>query len=212
MMKKEKIRKIKTGSMIAALVTAFSVFGCMLYVEKKTLEDYEKKTVLVTSRQTEAGEDVTEAGYVAVQIDADLCPEHAICDHDMIGDVVFSHDMGKGSIITTDDVKERSQAVRDFDEPVIAGLRAEDISQAGCGVLREGDRISIYREDPDTGKIYLEWDELYVAGAYDSSGSDLDGRDGSASRLNIYIDKKDVERFYEGVSSKTLRIVRMVDR
>ena len=63
MMKKEKIRKIKTGSMIAALVTAFSVFGCMLYVEKKTLEDYEKKTVLVTSRQTEAGEEAMSAPH-----------------------------------------------------------------------------------------------------------------------------------------------------
>ena len=97
-------------------------------------------------------------------------------------------------------------------EPVVAGLRAEDLYQVVGGVLRAGDRIHIYRVDEE-GKAVLAWENVYVQGVFDQSGTAIsnEDRNTAAQRINVYLDKKVVEEFYSQLNAGALRIVKRED-
>ena len=97
-------------------------------------------------------------------------------------------------------------------EPVVAGLRADDLYQVVGGVLRAGDRIHIYRVNEE-GEAVLAWENVYIQGVFDQSGTTIsnDDRNTAAQRINVYLDKKMVEAFYSWLNAGTLRIVKRED-
>ena len=76
-------------------------------------------------------------------------------------------------------------------------------------MLRAGDRIHIYSvsEENETSLI---WDDVYVQGVFDQAGTQIGNEDAvtAAQRINVYMDKADVEVFYSELASGTLRVVK----
>ena len=59
----------------------------------------------------------------------------------------------------------------------------------------------------------LAWESVYVQQVFDISGKDIDAADRTtaAQRLNIYLDKKDIEAFYTGLAGGSLRVVKVCE-
>lgn len=93
----------------------------------------------------------------------------------------------------------------------MAGFKAEDLYQVVGGVLRAGDRIHIYSMSEE-GEALPAWSNVYVREVFDQAGNRIVSGDtaAAAQRVNIYLDKKDVEAFYSRLASGTLRVVRVL--
>lgn len=217
-MQREKIvhrgrNKIWIGSMVAALIAAVMVFLFMLQIEKNMLTQYEKTAGYVAVKRIPKGTMITEETYEEYferrELNGEMVPSAAVCSPEQMGEVVTVYDMDKGTVITEGMFETVNHITGEMEEPVIAGCKAEDLYQMVGGVLRAGDRIHIYGVN-DENRVELLWSNVYVQQVFDSAGITIQPGDvaSSAQRLNVYIDKEDVEAFYSGLATGTLRVVK----
>lgn len=215
-MKAERKRRLINGSMAAALLAAVAVFGVMLQLEKTTLAAYEKAPIYVASRQIPKGLMITEENrkeyFEEIMLEKSAIPEVAICNAEQVTGLVARVTVTEGAYLMADMFEKRNDITAQMSEPVVAGLRADDLYQVVGGVLRAGDRIHIYRVDEE-GEAVLAWENVYVQGVFDQSGTAIPSEDRTtaAQRINVYLDKKVVEEFYSQMHAGTLRIVKRED-
>ncbi len=50
-----------------------------------------------------------------------------------------------------------------------------------------------------------------MADVFDTTGKMLEGEDSGSSRFNIYLSRKDVEEFYQGMDARSLRVVKVCE-
>ncbi len=211
---KGKRKWIWTGSIIAAFAAAVAVFLIMLQIERNMLADYEKGAIYIASREIPRGMLLTEenAGdYLeARELDISCIPETALVDSTRIAGKYAVVSIEKGVLLTEGMFEEISRVTQDMREPVIAGFRAEDLSQVVGGVLRAGDRVHIYVVTQE-GEARLVWPDVFVEQVFDSGGKTISNEDSTASaqRFNVYLDKEDVEEFYSRLAGSSLRIVKV---
>ena len=95
-------------------------------------------------------------------------------------------------------------------EPVIAGFRADDLSQVAGGVLRAGDRIHVFASEEGEG-TFLIWENVYVQQVFDAGGNVIESGDETtaAQRINVFLDKEDVEAFYTRLEQGSLKVVKI---
>ena len=215
-MKAERKRRLINGSMVAALVAAVAVFVVMLQIEKNTLAAYEKAPIYTASREIPKGLMITEENwkeyFKEIMLEKSAIPDAAICTVEQISGLVAKVTVTEGAYLMADMFENRNDITAQMTEPVVAGLRAEDLYQVVGGVLRAGDRIHIYVVDEE-GEASLAWENVYVQGVFDQSGTAIsnDDRNTAAQRINVYLDKKRVEEFYSRLHAGTLRIVKRED-
>ena len=222
-MKQEKMqdkltdkRTILTGSIVAALVVAIALFAVMLHMEKKLLADYEKGIVYVAVKEIPEGMLVDESNVaeymIEKEVDVSVIPETAIREPDQVKALIASTRIEKGVLLTMGMFQEQDEILSRIKEPVIAGFKADDLFQVVGGVLRSGDRIHIYNESED-GIVSLKWSDVYVQQVFNSAGVSIDNTDTSTAgqRINIYMAKEDVERFYTELETGMLRVVKVCD-
>ena len=215
-MKAEKKRRLINGSMVAALVAAVAVFGAMLQMEKNTLAAYEKAPICTAARQIPKGLMITEENmgeyFKEIMLEKSAIPDTAICNVEQVAGLAAKVTVTEGAFLMEDMFEKRNDITAQMKEPVVAGLRAEDLYQVVGGVLRAGDRIHIYRIDEE-GEAALAWENVYVQGVFDQSGTAIanEDRNTAAQRINVYLDKKVVEEFYSQLNAGTLRIVKRED-
>lgn len=222
-MKQEKMqdkltdkRTILTGSIVAALVVAIALFAVMLHMEKKLLTDYEKGIVYVAVKEIPEGMLVDESNVaeymIEKEVDVSVIPETAIREPDQVKALIASTRIEKGVLLTMGMFQEQDEILSRIKEPVIAGFKADDLFQVVGGVLRSGDRIHIYNESED-GIVSLKWSDVYVQQVFNSAGVSIDNTDTSTAgqRINIYMAKEDVERFYTELETGMLRVVKVCD-
>lgn len=223
-MKKQKTNqkwknRIWTGSILAAFLAAVGVFVFLLQTEKKVLAEYEKEQVCVVRMPIARGEKITEenAGrYLAMaEIDKSIVPATALrTAEDAVGKTVVCG-VEEGTVLTVGMLREEAEITGQMTEPVIAGFRAEDLYQVVGGVLRAGDRIHIYCVEQgdmaDSGKIL--WENVWIQQVFDQTGTTISGSDSTtpAQRINIYLDKADVNGFYSTLAQGSLRAVKVCD-
>ncbi len=207
--------KIQLGSIVAALVAALALFAGMVYTQRKVLGDFEKKQVYLAEKQIPRGtllnEDNVSQYMVSRQVDAGWVPASAITDPSELYGMRALYHVGEGSLLSEDMFESPEEILGEMEQPVLLGVRAEDLYQVVGGVLRSGDRIHIYQQEEESGKTVLRWENLYVEEVFDNTGERVGAMDtgGSAVRLNLYLEQKDVEAFYQGISAKTLRLVKV---
>ncbi len=205
--------RLYTGSAIAALAAAISVFFVMLYAEKQLLEQYEKGIVYVAKQEIPKGqmiaEDNRELFVEAVEMDSRFIPPNALKDILQVKDMAALWDIEQGVLLTGGMFETLEELTDNLREPVIAGFRAEDLYQAVGGVLRAGDRIHIYSVR-ETG-ARLVWEDVVVQEVFDSAGNKIDSGDvrTAAQRINVYLDKSIVEQFYAELAGGSLRVVKV---
>lgn len=204
--------RLKTGGIIAALLSAVTVFAVMVQMEKNILTQYEKGTIYVAITEIPGGETVTEENYTQFfgqqQLDSSCIPATALRSPDQIRGLVAKTDIEQGVLLTTGMFEPVDEILEDMERPVIAGFKAEDLYQVVSGVLRSGDRVNIYsvREE----EVILVWQDIFVQQVFDASGAAIASGDTvtAAQRINVYLDQADVEQFYGELASGSLRVVK----
>lgn len=207
--------KWKTGGVATALTAALAVFIVMLQMEKGMLAEYEKGTIYVAAEKIPRGQLITEENrsvyFEEKQLDKSCIPASALCSPEQAAGLAAAFDIEPGVLLAEGMFERLDDVLQEMKEPVVAGFKAEDLYQVAGGVLRAGDRIHIYRVSGE-GQADLVWDNVYVQEVFDQSGSRILSGDRStaAQRINIYLDKEDVEAFYSELAGGALRVVRRV--
>lgn len=205
-----------TGCIVTAMIAAAAVFAVMLQIEKNMLSGYEKGEIYIAITDIPKGQVLTEENidkYMSLQkVDVQLIPENAIWDYGSLKELSAKCDIEKGVLLTRGMFASVDEVAESIEEPVIAGIKADDVYQLAGGVLRAGDHIHIYNTD-ELGNVRLKWSSVYVQQVFDSSGKSIGNEDAetAAQRLNIYVDKSDVEDFYTELKSGSLRVVKVCE-
>lgn len=209
------LERWKAGGMAAALIAAVAVFAVMLQLEKSVLTKYEKGTVYVAAAEIPRGQLITAENmslcFREKSLDKSCIPESALCSPEQVTGLTAVFDIEQGVLLTEGMFETLDDVLEEIKEPVVAGFKAEDLYQVAGGVLRAGDRIHIYSVSEE-GEAELAWDNIYVQEVFDQTGIRIVNGDTvtAAQRINIYLDKKDVEAFYSELASGTLRVVRVL--
>lgn len=202
------------GGVIIALVAAVAVFAVMLQVEKKALAGVEKRTVVAAITAIPEGQLITAENrdvYLGLrEMEAALIPEHAaLTPEDLEGRMtIFGVD--SGTVMTAGMLCDVNAMTEGMEEPVIAGFKADDLYQVAGGVLRAGDRIHVYSVS-ENHEVNLIWENLFVQEVFDQAGRQIQSGDTatSAQRINVYLDRAEVEKFYSELATGTLRVVKV---
>lgn len=211
--KKLSLSNLKTGASLAALVAAVATFVILMQVEKSVLTQYEKGIVYTASKAIAKGQMITEENYMQYmtqrEMDKNMIPDTALTEPAQVRGMAAAYDVEEGVLLTGGMFEELDEILAGMEEPVIAGVKAEDIYQVAGGMLRAGDRIHIYTVRD--GKAVLAWDEVYVQQVFDASGKGISNTDSStvAQRMNVYLDKRDIEAFYTELAGGSLRAVKV---
>lgn len=209
-----KQNRLKRGGVIAAFLAAIAVFLILLQIEKNALADYERVTILVATDTIPGGHSITPADcqkmFEEKEIDKKLLSESALQAGSELEGKIPLYDIDAGTILTKGMFTSVDEITLQMSEPVVAGLKAEDLYQVAGGVIRAGDRIHVYSvtEDKKIGRV---WENLWVQSVFDQSGKEIlnPDRSGLAQRINVYLDKADVDTFYTELAAGTLRVVKV---
>lgn len=215
---KNKTQKtwIWNGGIVAALVAAVAVFLVMLQMQENMLSQYEKDVIYVVAKEIPKGQVITAKNYDAYmeqkELDKGVVPETALKTVEQIDGLAALYDIEPGTLLTLGMFEQLNQVTAQMQEPVIAGFKAEDMYQVVGGTLRAGDRIHIYNVD-ENGIATLVWSDVYVQQVFDSAGMIISNNDEItvAQRVNVYMDKVDVELFYSELAVGALRVVKVCD-
>lgn len=216
--KRKKItgRKLWNGSIVAALAASVTVFVVMLQMEKNMLTQYERSTIYVAAKEMPEGLLVTQDNYqeyfIQKELDKNVIPKSAIREPEQLSGLITRNVVDEGTLMTSGMFESVNEITQDMQEPVIAGFRVDDLYQVVGGTLRTGDRIHIYNVNEE-GIAIPVWNDIYVQQVFDSAGVKITSADEStaAQRINVYMDKSDIERFYTELSVGTLRVVKACD-
>lgn len=204
------------GSIIVALVAAVAIFASMLQLEKKVLTQYEKGMIYVASREIPRGQLITPDNFELYmecrELDKNCIPPTALSSAEQIADMAALFEIEKGVLLTTGMFESLDKIKAEMKEPVIAGLKAEDLYQVVGGTLRTGDRIDIYKIDTES-MSELVWKDVYVYEVFDNTGEVIPAGDitTATQRINIYLESAEVANFYTELSLGSLRAVKVCD-
>ncbi|MCM1045764.1 MAG: hypothetical protein NC417_09650 [Candidatus Gastranaerophilales bacterium] len=206
-----------TGCIFAAFAAAAAVFVLLLQIEKNMLADYEKAYIYVAAREIPAGCVLTADNYGEYlewrEVDVNCIPETALTEEVKAENKEALFTIEQGVLLTEGMFADRNMVTQNMREPVIASLKAEDLCQVVGGVLRSGDYVHIYAVGED-GQAHLVWSDVFVEQVFDNAGNTISVEDHvtSAQRLNVYLDRNDVEAFYSQLAGGSLRVVKACDR
>ena len=195
--------KVRAGVSIAALVAAVAVFVILLQIEKSVLAQYEKGMIYTAAVPIPKGQMITEDNFRQFfeerELDVGCIPDTALREPGQVCGLAAVFDVEKGVLLTQGMFERLEDILKDMAEPVIGGT------------LRAGDRVHIY--SIQDGEAVLAWEEVYIQQVFDASGASIPNGDGSmtAQRINIYLDKGDVEAFYKGLADGGLRVVKICE-
>jgi hypothetical protein len=210
-----KRARLRTGGILAALIAAAAVFIVMVQSEKKVLTQYEKGIIITAVQAIPRGTVMTEENrelYVKVQeLDKSCIPDTALSDMGQVQGLAAAYDIDSGTLLTEGMFHKMDLILSGMEEPVVAGFKADDISQVADGILRDGDRIDIYsvREE----ETVCVWNDVIVQEVFDASGSRIPAGDKTtaAQRINVYLDRAQTAAFYRELAAGSLRVVKICD-
>lgn len=203
-------------SIITAFIAAISVFVIMMQMEHNMLSQYEKGTILIATETIPKGQMISEENrtryFAEAEVDKQCIPKTALCSWEQVVEMVPRTDIEKGVLLTSGMFETMEDVTIDMQFPVIAGFKAEDLYQVVGGILRAGDRIHIYGIT-EQGEVRLNWENVFVHQVFDNGGGCIDGGDRQtpAQRINICLERKNVESFYSELATGTLRVVKACD-
>lgn len=206
-------KRLRTGGILAALVAAVAVFTAMVQMEKNILTQYERGMIYTALKAIPEGQIITEENWEQYfqekQLDKSCIPPTALNTPEQVIGLVAAFPIEQGVLLTQGMFHRLDDILKQMDSPVIAGFKADDISQVAGGVLRPGDRVNIYavREEGTS----LVWADVFIQQVFDASGGSISNTDSTtaALRINVYLDRSEVEEFYSELSNGSLRVVKL---
>lgn len=213
--KKSRMKsKVWVGSIATALLAAVVVFAVMLQIEREILTQYEKGDIYVATRQIPKGQLITKDNYRDYlelrQLDKNCIPKTAIHSVEQIQNLAAVYAIDKDTLLSMGMFESINDITKQMREPIIAGFKADDVYQVVGGVLRAGDRIHIYSIPKEEGTI-VTWQDVFVQQVFDATGQMIPNENSTtaAQRINIYLEKNEVEQFYTSLQNGLLRVVKV---
>ena len=102
-----------------------------------------------------------------------------------------------------------------YENPVEASLKVDNISKAVSGTLRGGDRVDIvgyvYSEEIADKELTTILENVYVSGAYDTSGVEVTVEDGTNTSIifNFILEKSDYATFASAVENGGIQLIKV---
>lgn len=211
----ESGKNILPGAAAAAFLVSAILFLILLSVEKNMLSDYEKDTVYIASASIPKGQILTEENYGIYMeqraVDKTLIPDTGLTETGAVWGLLAKTDIAPGTMLTQGMFEEMQEILTELQNPVVAGVKAEDFFQVAGGTLRAGDRIHIYTVDEETGQAGLIWEDIFVHQVFDGAGNTVENSDPATAvqRINVLLDAGDVEEFYSSLEQGGLRVVKI---
>lgn len=209
-------KDIAIGAIIVGLIASILLYVLLIHTEKNALAAYEKGVIFVATQNIPKGTEIQGNNYVQYftqkELDKTLIPKSAVTEPKQLQGLITANVIDEGTLMTLGMFESINQIIKDMKEPVIAGFKVEDLYQVVGGTLRTGDRIHIYNVNAE-GVARPVWSDVYVQQVFDNSGMVITGDDttSAAQRVNVYMDKADVEKFYSELAVGSLRVVKVCD-
>ncbi len=207
-------KSIMPGAILIGLLAASIIYAVLIHAETKALQNYERGSIFVAAKEIPKGEIISEENmdeyFLLKELDKSVIPEEALVSSQQVEGLVPKIDIQEGTLLTGGMFESVNEITKNMREPVVAGFKVDDLYQAVGGVLRTGDYIHIYRVSEE-GETSLIWQDIFVRQVFDSVGNVIESDDSqtAAYRVNIYLDKDDVEQFYTELTEGSLRVVKV---
>lgn len=208
-------RRIIALSVFLALAAAVLVYINLLNAERKMLSEYEKKWIYVCTKEIHKGEKITEENvydfFEKKEIEASVVNGLFVTNLEEIIDRKVKATLNQGTIIMKGMFEKGSEAGR-MKNPVLCGFTAKDLYMIAGGILRQGDRINIYRIEEEKGATLIK-SNVYVEDVFEKGGGRIAASDSiqPASMVNVLIDESEALRFFEDVSYGEIMVVKIYD-
>ena len=216
-MRKRKLIK-RTGDGIVGLiavsfVVALVTFFVLLHVEKEALKEYEKAFVYMASGEVPedvlCDEESFSQYFTLKEVSKDILPVGYVDEASQAQGKRLAVAVSEGTILTEALLTGTEDYTKDLQNPVLVGVKAEDLSQVASGILRGGDMVHVYTVTEEGASLL--WENVLVQESFDGAGSRIASEDkqSSASRVNLLMEKSAVEDFYTLLAGGELKVVKV---
>lgn len=217
---KEKKKKGTIKALIIALVLAVAAFFIILGTEHMLLTKYEKVSVVVARKDVASGTYITDHNkseyFGIMELPEEAVQENAIKSLDDIKEYQVTYDMQKTEQLTKNKMLNvTSDIIAEYENPVEASLKVDNISKAVSGTLRRGDRVDIvgyvYSEEIADKELTTILENVYISGVYDSSGVELTASDDTNTGIifNFILEKTDYATFAAAVENGGIQLIKV---
>ena len=212
---KEKKKKNLAWRFLFSFFMAFLVFLLLLMLEAGFQKKEEEKLVILAAADIPKGTELTDEiianSFREAYIPISFIPEQAVEDRKQLAGNITGEDIREREIVTLPRLCELPELLEELVEPVEVSISVTDLSQVVGGILSAGDRIHLSVTDRETGVNERILTNVYVSGAFTSSGIRLDRipaeqEQSAATVLNLWIPKAMEQTFNEKINSGLLRI------
>ena len=215
--KKEK-RQVKAPGivkivLVPLLITVVLVAAIYLVMDKMTERETLLKNVVVASQDVRVNAYITpeevDEYFTVIQVDGNAVAENAYTSLNALKEKGFYTNIpiGNGQIVYFGNIKPTDARLDKYKSGYeITSIAVSNFDKGVNGKLREGAIIDVYAVDPATDELTLYVEDVYVAGAFDSSGNELTTEEGVAQSFTVYVKAAEIENMNRAINYGEIHI------
>ena len=218
---KQKSRTKSLVGIFAGIVIAAIVFVALLVIQKNILDKEETAKVYAVKEELSIGVKVEASNidtyFKAQEVPVKILPEGYIKygETDKLLDKFVNKTYITNDIVTDRFLVTYEDMVSKIENPVEVSFAPGGLPAAVGGILREGDRINIYKitSNKTTGVVSeCIMGEAYITKAFNGSGEAIKTTDKTtpATLLNLIISSDIEAEFHEAMYAGTLRLSKIL--
>lgn len=209
------IKAKKVAKVVVLPLLLASIMVCFLYivVRNNTLAENLKTDVVVATKDivenTKISADEIDDYFEVIRVDADaVVSVYASSLSQLPKDGFYvKEDMVKGQMLQKSDIEESDFVMDKYkDDAVITALKVSEFSNSVCGSLRYGDIVDVYAIDPATDELVFVVGDVYILGAYNSSGEKLNTSEGTAVAFTVLATPDEVAALNKAIAWEGIQL------
>ena len=199
--------------LIPLLITAVLVAAIYLVMDKMTERETLLKNIVVASQDIRVNAYITpdevDQYFEVIQVDGTAVSESAYTSlKDLQAKGFYTNiPIGSGQILYSGNIKPTDARLDKYKSGYeITSIAVSNFDKGVNGKLREGAIIDVYAVDPATDELTLYVEDVYVAAAYDSSGTELTTDEGVAQSFTVYVKAAEIENMNHAINYGEIHI------
>ena len=211
--KKPKGTSIVKIVVMPLLVTVVLVAAIYLVMDKMTEKEMLLKNVVVATQDIRVNAYITpdrvDDYFKVISVDGTAVAENAYTSvNDLKAKGFYTNiPIGTGQMVYTGNIKPTDARLDKYKSGYeVTSISVSNFDKGVNGKLREGAIIDIYAVDPATDELTKYAEDVYVAGAYDSSGNALTTSEGVAQSFTIYVKEAEIENLNHAINYGEIHI------
>ena len=196
--------------LVPLLITAILVAAIYLVMDKMTERETLLKNVVVASQDIRVNAYITpdevDQYFDVIQVDGNAVAENAYTSLKDLKEKGFYTNI-PGQILYSGNIKPTDARLDKYKSGYeITSIAVSNFDKGVNGKLREGAIIDVYAVDPATDELTLYVEDVYVAGAFDSSGNELTTEEGVAQSFTVYVKAAEIENMNRAINYGEIHI------